>query len=366
MQKYDVIVIGGSISGLLLASELSLNNEVLVIEKNAKDVIPICFTGTYKYYKNTFFEKYIKKTFKCSYVRTLSKKKSYIYDDFISFDEKAIFNDLFKIIKTNGSKIMYNTEFKKIIKNKKEEITIATGKGNFSSRLLIDCTGNESTIAENYKMYKRRYYYNIYGGVYNKKIIDEKDIAFVDIFEKSFNIFYFEFFPINDTQIVAYTFDFSKDKVDPRIYKEKEIEYLKLSGLGVKQEDKVKEIIGNIAMGEIKGVSQNNIFLYGDSALTPPSNTGLGFYLISATYKEVSEFLNRRLKENNLSKRDLNYKFNYKIKMNQQLQLMGSSVISSISTVELSELFDIFVKRTDYIIKYAFCCFIFFSSSYFT
>ncbi|MCT4612118.1 MAG: lycopene cyclase family protein [Clostridia bacterium] len=339
----DILIVGSSISGLLIAKELSKNNKVLIIDKKKETDINVCYTGLKKYFEDTFFEKYISKEFKEAYVRFLDGNKKYLSADFVSLNEEDLIKDLLDEIRENGSEILFNTEYIGH-KNENDNVLAEISGKIVKTKLIVDCTGSEYS--------KDSYYFNIYGGVYNKKILSYKDINFVEINEKRKPTIFFEYFPINDDQIVLYVFDFSKEKINPIEYKELEKEYITKANIGITQVDKLKEVYGSIPMGKMKTSKEDNVFIYGNAANISPSATGFSLINMVKTYEGVTKFLQSRIEENKFDKKSLSYKYESRFLMNQEFQYAAAKVNLKASPDEIIQLFEAFTDENELFIKF--------------
>lgn len=351
-ELYDVIIVGAGISGLFLAKELSNDNKILVIDKNEVKNVHKCITGFRFCFQDDFLKQYISAEFNTGYVKSLYSDKLYIKTSYVSLDEDKLTSDIVRIIIKNGGNILENTKFIKILDNNDKHIEISTSNGNFKSKLLIDCTGHESIIANEYKMYKQNFYYNIYGGIYNLKL---EDAIVYEILEEKTPIRFIEVIPINNKQVVIYAFDFNRKNINDKKFENVEEKYMKKLNLPIEQDDKKEEIYGTIQTGVLKSNSLNRVFLYGEAGLVAPIMTGFGFNNIVKTYKQVSSHLNRCLKENRLKSQDLKYKYSKKMRMNQNFQLLAALLVSNMNVKNFSKFQKSILKNTEDSIKFSTC-----------
>ncbi|MDP2371427.1 NAD(P)/FAD-dependent oxidoreductase, partial [Rhodoferax sp.] len=157
--QYDAVIIGGGPAGLAIASELSRTRRVLVLEKgiagntnrswfvplNVVDdsIRPYTYGGVTRFLANTFSGG------KATWNARQFPRYPYV-------DEKRLLPAWVDTIRANGSEVVDQCEYRSH-QVKADGVTVDTGRGQFSARLLIDCTGYNSSIAKQYGISRASY-----------------------------------------------------------------------------------------------------------------------------------------------------------------------------------------------------------------
>lgn len=165
---YDAVIIGGGPAGLSIASELSRNWRVLVVEKgqagttkrswfvpyNVVDdqVRPFTYGGVTRFLSST-----------CT--GATAQWKARLFERYPYVDEKKLLPHWVSTIQANGSEVLDQCEYRshEVGAN---GVTVDTARGKFQARLLIDCSGYNSSIAQQYGISRAGYYWwSVFGAI---------------------------------------------------------------------------------------------------------------------------------------------------------------------------------------------------------
>lgn len=291
-----------------MASELSKNHSLLIIDKN-KDI-------PYKKYWLTDITALENNPELSNYINT-----RYSFMDFIAFndyklrcngqyilwDTVGLIQYLKDKIEHQGGIFSFSQRFYSYSYNR-DSIAIKANDKKYTSKLLVDCTGYESPIAASNDLLKIKGYYLLHGATIKlKQRIDPICLANVVISSKPR---YLEVFPTSENY--AHTTLIVPQKylgTNSDIYKEfkfitSHTEYNEYFDLNAE----VKGYLGGIVpVGSIQSQSLERIFFYGESALMNPPATGTCFTKLLNNYKFIAASLSSAIKSNKLTPKDLSF-----------------------------------------------------------
>jgi len=329
LKKIDVVICGAGISGLLLASELSKNLSVLVLEKNTESQRPSKYWLTTNdcLEKNREFETAIEQVYKSMDFITHDNESYKLLGDYILWNSDKICNILIKTIQSNGSKILYDHRFYSF-KDKKDHIIVNANEKKIKVKLLIDCMGYSSPLIHLGNTTKIRGYHMLYGKVLKlKKDVSPICISNVTIDHKPH---YLEVFPKKDDyayvalmQPVEKITSFDKLIKDFQFITQKShySEYFHCT----KQD---RELGGIVPVGQIKTKAFNRILFYGEASQMHPAASGTCLTKLLINYKEHSRFILKKINTSNLSSQHLGLipsssnNFSQKFQLNIYLEML--------------------------------------------
>ncbi len=147
--QYDAVIIGAGPAGLAIASELSRNWRVLVVEKgqagttkrswfvplNVVDnvVRPYTYGGVTRFLAST-------------YSGASAQWKARQFERYPYVDEKRLLPFWVDTVRHNDSDVVSQCEYRSHSVDA-DGVTVKTSGGDYRGRLLIDCSGYDSPIA---------------------------------------------------------------------------------------------------------------------------------------------------------------------------------------------------------------------------
>jgi len=318
MERYDAIIIGGGPAGLALGSELSRKHKILIIEKGNIGKTTKAWTTEKKIVEKCGLKKFVSASFKKCYIKVYDSDKHFVKDDFVSMDEGKLLSHFVSMIKKNKSEIVDKCEFIGA-RVGHDFALVGTNKKSYLCKLLIDCSGYDSKLAEHFKIYKRKFYFPVYGGIYDCGL-GKSDISLFETKDRKYPLNLFEYFPASKKKIIFYTFQYLSYRKDPLKLRKMHKLNMKACDINDKIKKRRKETYGIISMGNMKKHAVDNIFFFGDSSLIAPPFAGFGFSAILIHYRKFAEHLSKRINQGKLSEKDLDYKFSEKEMINRNFQ----------------------------------------------
>lgn len=335
MTKYDVIIIGAGPAGLSVGSELSRKFKVLVIDKSTagnpakrKD-----WTTKKGYLEGNELTDFISSKYKKCSIKSVLGSQFFVYADFVTVKGKALVDKWAKDITSNSSHILEYCGFEGVVKNDESGIEIKTSRGNYSGRLLIDCSGVDTTLPVENGLYEKVYYFPVYGGEYRVRLNSSEPNLFAANTRKS-PMYYFDVFPVTKNTCVFYTFQYLDNYKDPKRLKKMHSRHLNSSYLKEKiaNKKKIKHISGVIPMGHMEINAMDRIAFFGDSALMAGALGGTGFTNILLHHKAFSNQISRCLQNDTLDQDALRYLYSDQEKINRKIQLVLGSLMPKLNS----------------------------------
>ncbi len=168
MSQYDAIIVGGGPAGLAIASELSRSRRVLVIEKGVAGetkrswFVPLnVVDNVVKPYTYGGVTRFLASTYSGAKAQWRARQ----FERYPYVDEKRLLPFWAATIRNNGSEVVDRCEYRSHAVSA-DGVAVNTARGDFTGRLLIDCTGYDSAIAKQYGISRDGYYWwSVYGAV---------------------------------------------------------------------------------------------------------------------------------------------------------------------------------------------------------
>lgn len=321
---YDVIILGGGPAGLSLASELSKKFRVVVIELShiGNSFSTRDWTTENSYLVSNNLSKFVSIPFKKSSIRSIVEASLFVRGEYVTVKGKELLSFWAKELMENSGDVIEHCQVLEILRSG-NSIEIQTTKGDYSSKVLVDCTGIDSKLAVENDLYEKVFYFPIYGGEYRIKLKNE-EVNLFGVMVKRSPLYYYEVFPVNKSKCVFYTFQYLTEPKNPHDLLKAHSFHMHNGYLKdrIIHKKKVRKILGTIPMGTMKHNSLDRIAFFGDSALMAAPITGSGFTNILNHYKRFAEHIGNCIKNDRLDAANLSYRYSRVEEMNRKIQLV--------------------------------------------
>jgi hypothetical protein len=320
---FDIVVLGGGIAGLLLASELSHDHTLLLIEQN--DTIP-----NSKYWMTD---------------RNSTKDIPHLLDcidmhynslDFIAFDgtscripgeyvmwnSHCLINKLVTATRTNGGLIWTGLRFYSF-RYQTDLIEILANDKKIRSRLVIDCMGHSSPLIYSLGAIRLLGYYILYGGALKlSRKIDPIALANVSIDSRPS---YFEVLPTADDIGHTVLIQPAHKTTAPSSLKNEFNFIVRKSRYRMyfdEHDNDWGEYTGIVPVGKQTKYALDRIYFYGEAGQFNPATTSTCLSIMFGNFKKTAANLSFCINNNRLSKNDLRHcgtridRFNIRLQQN--------------------------------------------------
>ena len=289
--KYDIIIAGAGPAGLMLASDLSKDFDVLVLEKGkAGTTSRAWYTFEDRIKENKLWEAVVAKP---SYLTFWMDEDSNItYKDKHALINENKVLEIFKERAESDGCLVRSFAPVSDFKYKDERIVVKTNKGYFEGNLLIDCMGTTSPIVLKRNLQNNYNIWVVYGTRMKETKFENKDtIRFYKMNKKyqpkqDKSNYMFGVYPKSKSTGDVYLFRYYDKIKRPEILKD-------IFNKSVKDICPIHRsngiLKGWIYNGELKKYSLDRVLFAGDAgALTPPF-IGMGFNENLGKHKMISE-----------------------------------------------------------------------------
>lgn len=306
MKRFDILIAGAGPAGLMLASELSKDFNVLVAEKEkAGTTTRAWYTFQDRIKKNKLDDAIVAKP--DNLVFYIDENSNIKYNDRHALvDENKVLKIFKERAEANNCRILSNTEVKDF-SYKDGGIILKTSRGNYQGNLLIDCTGTKSPIVLKKKLQKNFNIWTVYGARIKANFKNPNTIIFRKMPEKyqpkgDISNYFFGIYPKGKNEGDVYLFHYDNHVAEPEILKN----LFEKSMKELFSDYKIRGVLrGNIYNGELKKYALDKVLFVGDSgALTPPA-IGMGFNEILRKHKLIAERIRHQLRNNDIGEHAL-------------------------------------------------------------
>ena len=318
----DVIILGAGIAGLLLASELSQNCRVLIVEKESR--IPerkYWLTPKACLELNPEFQHCIDSQYSFLEFIAYDRTRYRCLGDYILWDTQLLINFLVRQIESRGGKILKGHEFYSY-RSTKHGLVVEASDLELHTRLLVDCMGFASPIVFAEDVVRIRGYYFLYGSVIKlKRIPPPICLANVMISEKPK---YLEVFPTRSGEAYAAVLA-PADSMRAPDNLQKDFEFIvrqsKYKDYFIEDATPNRILSGIIPVGYMRKRAVDRIVFYGEAGQVHPAATGACLTRMMRTYRKTASFLRAQLESDRLTASDLSQQQTASEKFNLKFQL---------------------------------------------
>jgi len=168
--EYDVIIVGGGPAGLAIASELSAQFRVMVLEKGVAGttdrfwfVPPDVLDDKTRPFSYSGVTRFLTKTYSMHGDDLAWRAR--LFDRYPYIKDHEILTHWLDTICKNGSAVLQNCSYLDH-ETDADGVGVSTDRGTFRSRLLIDCSGYNSSIVQKYGIDRSDFYWwSVYGAI---------------------------------------------------------------------------------------------------------------------------------------------------------------------------------------------------------
>lgn len=302
----DVLVLGGGISGLLLASELAGRCRLTLVEQQAS--LP-----THKYWLTSAGSLIGNDELRPCLDSFYSSLDFLAYDDTLTriegsfplWDTRKLVTYLEQKTRSQGGTILTDRRFYSY-RREREGILVRIDRESLRCRLLIDCMGHESPIVTAEGVLELQGYYVLLG----KTLPLVSPLAPVGLhnvmLEKTPT--YLEVFPTRDDRahvvlILAAREAGSRSILAQRLaYILRRSHYAPHFEVGTREE---QGLFGIVPVGHLRRRALDRIFFFGEAGQFNPATSATGLTRLLYTYRQVAAFLLERLGADQLNQAQL-------------------------------------------------------------
>lgn len=300
----DIAILGGGISGLLLAEELARQNAIIVIDKaprgtevNKYWVTPSCVDAA-------AFADLVDRRFDTMDFISHCGDSRRVTGDYTLWDGDAIISRLRRRAEEHGCLFLYDHHFYSF-RRKEGSIVVMCEEKEIVCSLVIDCMGVESPLTQALSVTRIRGYYAVVGAELSAKR-EIQPICLHNVAIRS-NARYLEVFPRSNGRVFAALIA-PIARLDKRADVHREFNFI-LSHTPYKNalcsSKRYRGLLGIVPVGPIRRRAVDNIYFFGEAGQIHPAATGACLTTMLKALRPTTIGLTHCVKEKSLSARSL-------------------------------------------------------------
>jgi flavin-dependent dehydrogenase len=340
--KADIVILGGGISGLLLAAELSKSNRVIVIEKNAKKEQQNKYWVTPSGISAPPLGHFIDRQYRYMDFISYDGAHRRVFGDFTLWNGDDVTSHLYTVAKSNGCVFLFNHHFFAFRRVRGRVVVLCEDK-EIECALIVDCMGWQSPFALAFSLAKLRGYYFVVG--MEVEMVEELEPTCLHNIKLSEDARYIEVFPrSNGCAFISLISPLANLNMRSEI--SREFHFI-LAHTPYKSKirtlPETRSLFGIVPVGAIKKQAIDNVYLFGEAGYTHPAATGACLTPLLKALPAVSANLTRCVAENTLREVELSSISGGLTALNKKFQLNLYNEVLSWSSTNFSDV----IKKLD-------------------
>lgn len=334
--KADIVILGGGISGLLLAAELSKFNRVIVVERDAKRAQQNKYWVTPSNVDASPLGSFVDRQY--HYMDFISSDGAFrrVFGDFTLWNGDDVIAHLYALAEANGCVFLFEHHFfsfrrlhgRAVVSCEEKEIDCA---------LVVDCMGWQSPFALAFSLATIRGYYFAVG--LEMEMAAEIEPTCLHNIKLSNDARYLEVFPrSNGHAFISLIAPLSS--LDKRNEVSREFHFILAHtpySSKLRRLPETRSLFGVVPVGAMKKQAIDNVYFFGEAGYSHPAATGACLTPLLKTLPSVAANLTRCVAENTLRGVDLGAAAGGLSALNKRFQLNLYNEVLSWSSKDFSD-----------------------------